>query len=104
MFDGRHSMMCNVPNAGGCYVPSCSCACHKEPLSEVSATRVPLVPVVVDADVRERWWHKVDRGRRQTTNMVAVLDEHDCVSVSQEVFSRLMEDAGWTPGKAGPDV
>lgn len=25
----RHSMTCNVPNAGGCYVPSCSCPCHK---------------------------------------------------------------------------
>lgn len=24
-----HIMMCNVPNAGACFVPSCSCGCHK---------------------------------------------------------------------------
>lgn len=24
-----HIMMCNVPNAGACFVPSCACGCHK---------------------------------------------------------------------------
>lgn len=25
----EHIMMCNVPNAGACFVPSCACGCHK---------------------------------------------------------------------------
>ncbi|MEV4735547.1 MULTISPECIES: hypothetical protein [unclassified Microbacterium] len=56
--------------------------------------------LIVDADVRERWWHKVDPVRRQTTNMVAALDADGYVVIEPGLFSELMEAAGWTPGKA----
>ena len=34
-------MMCNVPNAGACFVPSCACGCHKSTEPKVAD---PIIP------------------------------------------------------------
>lgn len=42
----EHIMMCNVPNAGACFVPSCACGCHKstEPRIATHSVGVRTVP------------------------------------------------------------
>lgn len=45
----RHGWLCDVPNAGGCFQPTCNCPCHQEPLERVVASGelVQLLPIEV---------------------------------------------------------